>query len=111
MTIDIDALVAEVCPPRPNPQLAFTMPVRVVSEANMREHWRKKHNRKKKQQAALQETLINTGAVLLPCTVRLIRIGPRKLDSDNLAGSLKHVQDVIERKLVLEDGDERVNWA
>jgi len=108
--IDIDAMVAEAVPMRENPQLAFTMPVKLVSEANQREHWRTKHNRKKKQQAALQDTLVGSGAVALPCVVRLIRIGPRRLDSDNLAGSMKHVQDEMARYIGVDDGDERIKW-
>ena len=53
--IDIDAMVAEAVPMRPNPQLAFNMPVQVVSEANTREHWGKKFKRKKEQQTALHK--------------------------------------------------------
>jgi len=115
--IDIDALVAEAVPPRPNPQLAFTMPVRVVSEANLREHWRRKYNRKKKQQEALLIAWNDTVSRLphfwyksLPCVVRLVRVGPKRLDSDNLAGSMKHVQDAVARQLSIDDGDERIKW-
>ncbi len=115
--IDIDALVAEAVPPRPNVQLAFSMPVKVVSEANLREHWRTRHGRKKKQQEALRKAwsvaLSESCQFVLwqtPCVVRLVRVGPRKLDSDNLAGSFKHVQDAIAREIGIDDGDERIKW-
>jgi len=117
--IDIDALVAEAVPPRPNPQLAFMMPVKVVSEANLREHWRTRHGRKKKQQdetvlcwPKLPDSLRFPALVTVkaPCVVRLLRIGPKRLDSDNLAGSFKHVQDQIARLIGIDDGSPLIKW-
>ena len=115
--IDIDALVAEAVPMRENPQLAFTMPVRTVSEANEREHWRRRHNRKKEQQEDTHKAWKKAKGdrplflSLLPsCHVRLVRVGPRRLDTDNLAGSFKHVQDAIAIELGVDDGDSWVKW-
>jgi len=124
--IDIDAMVAEAVPMRPNPQLAFTMPVKLVSEANQREHWRTKYIRKNAQQRDTQRAwkaqrrvhavnsrghgLLVGIAVAVPCTVRLTRIGPKSLDADNLAGSFKHVQDAIAKLIGIDDGDERIKW-
>lgn len=124
--IDIDALVAAAVPPRPNPQLAFTMPVKTISEANTREYWAAKNRRKNAQQRDTQRAwkaqrrihVVNSwGHGLLvgidfafPCTVRLTRVGPKRLDADNLAGSFKHVQDEIARQLGVDDGDERIKW-
>lgn len=49
--------------------------------------------------------------VILPCKVRLTRIGPKALDSDNLAGALKFCQDAIARRLEVDDGDtSKVTW-
>ena len=112
--VDIDALIAEAVPMRPDLQFALTMDIRVVSEANESEHWRTKHARKKKQQEVVSEDWIEVRAwrmpVAFPHLVRLIRIGPKRLDSDNLAGSFKHVQDEIARQLGVDDGDERITW-
>ena len=112
--IDIDALVAEAVPMRPNPQLAFTMPVRTVSEANAREHWRTRHKRKREQQEAVQlawrHAIKTPWFASLPCVVRITRIGPRRLDTDNLAGSFKHVQDGIAKEMGVDDGDGRIKW-
>lgn len=114
-TIDIDTLIAAAVPARPNPQLQFTVPIRVVSEANLREHWLTRHKRKKNQQEALRaywprdaSGKLRIGTV--PCVVRLTRLGPRPLDSDNLAGSFKHVQDQIAREIGVDDGSEWVKW-
>ena len=115
--LDIDALVAEALPPRPNPQLAFAIPVRTVSEANLREHWRAKHGRKKIQQHMTVEAwpklnghLRALAVVKPPCLVRLVRVGPKRLDPDNLAGSFKHVQDQIAALIGIDDGNERIKW-
>lgn len=95
-------------------KLDFQIPVKIISEANQREHWALKFKRKKDQQL---ETLvaihnnISTCRVAMPCVVRLTRIGPKALDTDNLAGAFKHVQDAIARKLGVDDGDTtKVRW-
>lgn len=114
--IDIDAIVAEAVPPRPNPQLAFTVPVKLVSEANQSEPWRRKWKRKKEQQKvvwALWPRESNSPflrGVRLPCVVRLIRVGQKRLDTDNLAGSFKHVQDEVARQIGCDDGDRQIEW-
>jgi len=41
-----------------------------------------------------------------PLRITLVRIGPRRLDDDNLAGALKHVRDGIADSLEIDDGDE-----
>jgi hypothetical protein len=85
----------------------FTIPLRTVSGANVREHWAKKNNRVKRERAAtklfadqagVQPILSNQAA-----TVTLTRIAPRPLDSDNLATSFKAVRDEIALVLGLAD--------
>jgi hypothetical protein len=101
-------LVADVYDPGPVPLVTVTLstPIRLVSEANQREHWATKHQRKNDQ----QETL----AMMLPLAGRLMRAyGPlehvvlcrygKRMDSDNLAGSFKHVQDGIAAWLCRDD--------
>lgn len=47
-----------------------------------------------------------------PVVVRLTRIGPRKLDSDNVAGACKAVRDGVADWLDVDDGDEtKVRWV
>lgn len=99
--------------------IELTLPVRLVSLLNMREHWRAKAARAKKQRhtacvctatgidySALTE-FIRGGARL---NVTLTRIAPRELDCDNLAGSGKHVRDGIADALGIDDRDPRVKW-
>lgn len=46
----------------------------------------------------------------LPCTVTLVRIGPRTMDDDNNAGALKAVRDEVAKLLGVDDGDPRITW-
>jgi len=77
-------------------ELTFYVPTKLISEANQREHWAIKTKRKKAQQRAVElYWLSQRFRVAPPVVVTLTRVGVRKLDPDNLAGSFKHVQDAI----------------
>jgi len=83
----------------------FTIPVRTVSEANQREHWSRKHKRKKAQQEAAFWVL-GVNRVAGPrasYSLRLTRIAPRTLDADNLAGCFKHIIDAVAKWLGVDD--------
>jgi hypothetical protein len=110
--LDIDALVAEAVPPRPNAQLIFTIPLRVDSETNGREHWAKKHKRKKEQKDAILTAWIHSyaKAITLPCVVRFTRVGPKRLDDDNLAESFKACRDAVAWALHCDDGSALIKW-
>lgn len=96
-------------------QLSLTLPIKVISEANSPEHWRQKRRRKKAQQAEVDIELLramNRRQFLLPCRVRLVRIGPRRLDPDNLANAFKGIQDAVAARLGVDDGDiNNVRWV
>lgn len=89
------------------------VPVKLISEANMREHWATKHRRKKEQKriVALAFKASIVPIPKPPVHVILTRVGVRKLDPDNLAGSFKHTQDQIAEILGVDDGDDTmVTW-
>ena len=91
--------------------MTITIPLRTVSEANQREHHMAKHRRNKRQQETVGLFLSSAGRwFVFPCRVILTRIAPRKLDSDNLAGSFKHVQDAVAKWLGVDDGSDQVAW-
>lgn len=95
--------------------MTVTMPIRLVSEANMREHWFVKNKRKKQQQAIVQACWISEGMNRVewrfPLKITFTRIGARRMDSDNLAGSGKAVRDELAKLLGVNDGDEtKVTW-
>lgn len=83
-------------------------------------HWTKKHKKfKSLKLAAYWESLPHKSIVHdmeLPLTIELTRIGPRKLDSDNLLYAFKPIRDGIaeafwpEVKEFHRDSDERIFW-
>lgn len=90
--------------------LETILPIKTVSEANMREHWAAKHKRHKQQRydafmlcraAFGHSTFTGTQRVL----IELTRLATRKLDRDNLYGSGKSVVDGICDWLGIDDGD------
>ena len=94
---------------------ACSVPVKVVSEANQREHHMAKHRRKKDQQKVTLLVLQSkhaSGASFAARTVWLTRVianRGKSMDADNLAGSFKHVQDAVAKWLGIDDG--KLRWA
>ena len=86
-----------------------TMPIRLHSTLNMREHWSARAKRVKAQRAAVAYTGVGRGC-RLPCVVKITRIGKRKLDGDNLQGACKAVRDQVAVHLMVDDADPRVTW-
>lgn len=91
---------------------AAMLPIKVVSEANMSEHWSTKRKRKKSQQQAVAAYLsghkIPRKSVIT--FTKLNRVKGRKLDKDNLAGAFKHVQDAVADLIGIDDGESCVQW-
>jgi hypothetical protein len=95
--------------------LRVEVPIRTVSEANQREHWALRLQRKHAQQIAVATLLDNVyantvAAQDVPLDVHLTRCASRALDSDNLVGSMKHVRDAIAQWIGIDDGDPRVSY-
>jgi hypothetical protein len=91
---------------------AFAVPLRTVSLLNSREHWSARARRAAKERGTVRVAAQawGLGSFELPCVVRLVRCAPRRLDDDNLRGSLKHVRDGVADALGVDDGDPRVEW-
>lgn len=88
--------------------------LRVVSEANQREHWGAKNERRRGQRDAVLAALfvarldtLHAGPGLV---VRFHRCGPGLLDSDNLSGAFKHVRDAIAFWAGRDDADPWFWW-
>lgn len=94
-------------------RVEVAIPLRLVSEANSREHWRVVAKRKKAQRQAVLIALRSTRqpAVPIPCTVTLCRYSPRQLDSDNLQSACKAVRDEIAAWLGIDDRSPLVSWV
>jgi hypothetical protein len=99
--------------------LEFNLPIKTISEANRRTDWGKSrfvHLHRHRNQRGVAELAMNTHLREVPAgrplRITLVRIGPRRLDDDNLAGAMKHVRDGIADSLKIDDGDEtQAVWA
>ncbi len=88
--------------------------LRLVSEANCRDHWRKKAARVQQQRSlvtlVLRGTIAKEMMIVAPLLVTITRISPRKLDDDNAASSAKATRDAVAAVLGVDDRDPRVVW-
>lgn len=92
-TVEINGLILDVSP-------------------NSRHHWATKARKVKAQRKTVAWMLKLFGGVppAPPLVVVLTRIGPRKLDDDNVTGTLKYTRDSVAEWLGLDDGDDRLTW-
>lgn len=92
--------------------IVLTIPVKIESSLNLREHWRTRANRNTSHRAAAFIGLrsVKFRQDMVPCTVTLTRIAPRELDDDNLQGGFKSVRDGVADWLGLNDNDKRITW-
>lgn len=100
--------------------ISVTIPMRLPSASNLREHWSARARRVKAQRAAT--TLMLKASQrdyfweyfdwfhLDTATVALIRVAPRKLDDDNLRGAFKAVRDSVAAYFGVDDADPRIEW-
>ena len=86
--------------------VAVRIPLKTVSEANVRCHWRVKAQRVKNQRFSVAAALSGKKLPPLPAVICMTRIGPRKLDSDNLAISFKACRDEVAKAYGIDDGRE-----
>lgn len=84
-----------------------TLPLRLHSTANLREHWAAKAKRTKHHRQTAKLMCKDFG---LPCIVTITRIAPRQLDDDNLASCCKATRDGVADRLGIDDRDPRVQW-
>ncbi|MDP1543175.1 MAG: hypothetical protein Q8L99_08500 [Polycyclovorans sp.] len=85
-----------------------TLPLRIQSAANLREHWAVRSKRVKSERLAALALSIT---LPLPVVVTLTRIAPRPLDDDNMIGGFKALRDGIADRLGVADNDPRVKWT
>ena len=91
--------------------IEITIPIKIVSIANMRLHWAAKARLTKLQRlAALKAMIENAAPPQTPMTILLTRVAPRKLDSDNLSSGFKAVRDGIADWLQIDDGHPGIDW-
>lgn len=86
-----------------------TIPIdgmRLGAALNARTHWTKRAARAKKERAVVA-TVLRLHPFAgddIPTTCTLVRVAPRALDDDNLAGAFKAVRDEIAAFFGVDDG-------
>lgn len=95
--------------------LAFELPLRLRGGLNAREHWRVRAKRAKAERNLVKLFGPNRTAWAAVTAARrlrisLTRVAPKRVDSDNLQGLLKHVRDEVAAKLGVDDGSEALEW-
>lgn len=91
--------------------LEFDIPLKVISEANCREHFRVKAKRVKAQRGIVAaHCCTELWGRPKPSRVVFTRVESRDLDSDNLAGAFKAVRDEVAKCLNFDDRDKAVTW-
>lgn len=91
------------------------IPLKIESEANLREHWTKKAKRGKIQKFFV-ENAMKGKRWPMPCAVVMKRYGKKRIDDDNLVSGFKKIRDVIADCMIpglsagKADGDERIEW-
>jgi hypothetical protein len=93
--------------------MKIELPIKVISEANQREHWRVKYSRKKAQQrdfSIFWKMCCAPDRFNFPVKVIFTRHASRLLDSDNLAGSFKHVRDALCKIIGIDDGASQISF-
>lgn len=91
----------------------FHIPIRLPSLSNMSHaHWRRLTGIKKEQRAATLRALKECSKDLppAPITVKITRVGVRKLDDDNLQGACKYVRDEIAKAYGIDDASSLYTW-
>lgn len=72
------------------------IPMKLVSEANVSEHWSKAHNRHRGQRNLVILSLYeNKVPKKLPVHITMTRVGGKKMDEDNLITAFKYVKDAV----------------
>jgi hypothetical protein len=89
--------------------LKFEIPLRTPSVANLRESWVKRQKRTANQRAAVRMLCPKwkAGPVLV---VKLTRVAPRQLDSDNWVSAAKAIRDGVASWLRIDDGSPLIEF-
>ena len=111
-------------------KIIWELPLRTVSEANSSEHWTISSKRHRQQQFFIRQLFTHEGQKInFPCCVKMVRLGPRELDDDNLRSAFKWIRDELSQCMLPEkrltyvdakgkirelkgraDSDKRITW-
>lgn len=87
--------------------LIISIPMRIESRKNRREHFAIRRRREKPQEIAVWANLMSAlggKPSVVPCVVTLCRIGKKLLDTDNVQFSTSHIRDIVAKTFGVDDG-------
>ena len=90
--------------------MRFHVPIELPSLLNKRMCWQRGASMKKRQRRATKYCMQGKVVPPLPLVVTITRVGPRKLDDDNLQGACKYVRDQIAQVVGVDDGSDLYTW-
>lgn len=91
--------------------ISVHLPLKTVAGLNAREHWRKRAKRVKAERLTARLVLTpHPKPDVFPVVVRMVRLSPGTLDSDNLQGAAKAIRDGVADWLGIPDNDPRIDW-
>jgi len=91
--------------------MRFNIPLKLPSLVNTFKNWRSHIALKKKQKLTTQRYIKKVETFPSPpLLITITRVGPKKLDDDNLAISCKYVRDEIARTVGIDDGSPLYTW-
>lgn len=91
--------------------MKVVIPIKLPSLTNQRLNWKGLARQKKDQRYATGLCLYGHSIPRPPWTVTITRVGPRKLDDDNLAAACKAVRDEIAAFVGVDDGSDLYSWV
>lgn len=98
-------------------RIEITLPIKLVSELNITEHWTIRSKRRRRIRLSLFLAFLpHKDTITLPCCVTLTRVSARSLDEDNLIGAFKSIRDYVADIIIpglamgRADVDNRINW-
>ena len=90
--------------------VSVTLPLVLVSVANLRECWQRRARRARQHRAA---AVVVPKGLPVPCVVlieRLMGSRAKAMDDDNYRSACKALRDGIAARLGVDDADHRVRW-
>ena len=97
--------------------ISLVLPIRLVSVANLREHWAKKAKRTAEHRSIASMALrkhthlvYEKDKTLKHILISISRIAPRMLDGDNLQSACKGLRDGIADALLVPDNHPNILW-
>ena len=98
----------------------LTLPLKTVSEMNVRTHWAVRAKRMKEHRFCAKSAVAGVAKTalppfmewpdMLPLVVVLTRYSAGRLDDDNLRSALKGVRDGVAEAIGINDADARVSY-